>query len=458
MRRIALIVFLLLLWAPAAYAWTWPVRGPVLVGYSFDRDHAYAGGQHRGIDIGSDAGTTVVAPVSGTVTFAGSVPTSGLSVTIATGDGHSVTLTHLGTSAVKKGASIGEGDAVGTVGPSGTPELDAPYLYMGVRVTSDPQGYLDPLSFLPAPAAPVAAPAHGTPTTTTLTTTTPAADASTVAAPAAPVAATAPEARVVASDDGIDPTAGDKASGSQERPAPGTSATAPAPPAAAPAAATADAPIAPGDPTPVPAPAFSAPALAEPVVAEPGGAALVLRSSALRRTPAAERPTLGRVLPVVARLSTPPAAPPRTGRHAPARAAALRSHAPIAPAAPRRPRPLPVVRAVPAHGSGFPLGLLVLGVLVATMVAAMGVRMISSSSQTSEGDLPDAVAEDPGSGRVAVRERAETSGPCGRPRSALRHLRPLSPAQRQRRPHGQRDGRARDAGDGVRRPRRRVAS
>src|SRR5579864_8629653 len=176
MRRIALVVFLLLLWAPAAYAWTWPVQGPVLVGYSFDHDHPYAGGQHRGIDIGSGAGTTVVAPVPGTVTFAGNVPTSGLSVTIATGDGYSVTLTHLGSAAVRKGANVGEGDAVGTVGPRGTPELDVPYVYMGVRATSDAQGYVDPLSFLPVltpprppepPPAPASAPAAATAAATT---------------------------------------------------------------------------------------------------------------------------------------------------------------------------------------------------------------------------------------------------------------------------------------------------
>jgi pyruvate/2-oxoglutarate dehydrogenase complex dihydrolipoamide acyltransferase (E2) component len=153
-RRVALSVLLFLVWAPVANAWTWPVQGPVLQPFSYDEAHPYAAGQHRGIDVGaSGAGEQVVASAAGTVSFAGSVPSSGESVTIETADGYSVTLTHLGSIAVAKGASVAEGDAVGTIGPSGTPEVDGPYLHLGIRVTSDPNGYLDPLRFLPQPSA-----------------------------------------------------------------------------------------------------------------------------------------------------------------------------------------------------------------------------------------------------------------------------------------------------------------
>jgi hypothetical protein len=153
-RRLFPLVFLALLWTPAAYAWSWPVQGPVLQKFSFDRAHPYAAGQHRGIDIGAAAGTTLVAPAGGTVTFSGSVPTSGESLTILEPDGYSVTLTHLGTIAVARGATVTEGEPVGTVGPSGTPELDTPYVHLGVRVASDANGYVDPLSLLPPVAAP----------------------------------------------------------------------------------------------------------------------------------------------------------------------------------------------------------------------------------------------------------------------------------------------------------------
>jgi hypothetical protein len=153
--RLTTVVVAFLVWAPVANAWSWPVHGPVLQPFSYDEAHPYDAGQHRGIDIGATAiGDPVVAPESGTVTFAGFVPTSGESVTIATADGYSVTLTHLGSIGVAKGAAVSEGDVVATVGPSGAAEQAVPYVHLGVRTTTDPLGYLDPLGFLPAVEAP----------------------------------------------------------------------------------------------------------------------------------------------------------------------------------------------------------------------------------------------------------------------------------------------------------------
>jgi len=130
------------------------VQGPVLRPFAYDETHPYAAGQHRGVDIGAAAaGETVVAPAAGTVSFSGTVPTNGKSVTIETADGYSVTLTHLGSISVSKGTTVAEQDAIGTVGPSGTPEVDAPYVHLGIRVTADPNGYLDPLTLLPSAPA-----------------------------------------------------------------------------------------------------------------------------------------------------------------------------------------------------------------------------------------------------------------------------------------------------------------
>ena len=109
----------------------------------------YAGGQHRGIDIGGDLGATVHAAAGGKVTFVGKVPSSGLVVSIATADGYTVTLTHLGAAAVTKGSSIEEGAPVGSVGQTSEPEVDSPYVHLGIRVSSDENGYVDPLRFLP---------------------------------------------------------------------------------------------------------------------------------------------------------------------------------------------------------------------------------------------------------------------------------------------------------------------
>ncbi len=166
MRRALIVVVAAaaLVIAPAAGAWTWPVKGPVLETFVLG-DDPYAAGQHRGIDIGAPAGAPVLAPASGTVSFAGTVPVSGRTVTIKTTDGYSVTLTHLGSMSVQRGETVVEGVAVGTIGPSGEVEHDVPYLHLGIRRSEDPNGYVDPLLFLPAPAAPSAAPAPTPPAT-----------------------------------------------------------------------------------------------------------------------------------------------------------------------------------------------------------------------------------------------------------------------------------------------------
>src|SRR5262245_11125609 len=146
--RAAGVVLAFFVFTPTAFAWTWPASRPVLQGFQLGTD-PYASGQHRGIDVGGAAGSPVAAPRAGTVSFAGSVPSNGLSVTIETSDGYSVTLVHLGSIAVSRGARIVEGQTVGTVGPTGSLEQHMPYLHLGIRTTSDPNGYLDPLAFLP---------------------------------------------------------------------------------------------------------------------------------------------------------------------------------------------------------------------------------------------------------------------------------------------------------------------
>ena len=100
MRRLALavvltvLVFANLVLAGAAAAWTWPTEGAVVQAFSFDHAHPYTAGQHRGVDVAGAQGETVAAPAAGSVSFAGTVPASGRSVTIDTRDGYAVTLTH----------------------------------------------------------------------------------------------------------------------------------------------------------------------------------------------------------------------------------------------------------------------------------------------------------------------------------------------------------------------------
>ena len=134
--------------ASPAHAWTWPADGPVLQPFRFG-DDPYAAGLHRGIDVGGPPGTGVRAPAGGQVTFAGTVPGGGRTVTIRTGDGYAVTLLHLGGVTTRRGALVAEGDLVGTMGSSGTPEHDIPSVHLGIRIAAEPEGYLDPMRFLP---------------------------------------------------------------------------------------------------------------------------------------------------------------------------------------------------------------------------------------------------------------------------------------------------------------------
>src|SRR5918994_456843 len=133
---------------PVASGWSWPVDGPVLRPFSLGAD-VYAAGQHRGIDVGAPAGDAVRAPTSGIVSFVGAVPGGGRALTIQTGDGYAVTLLQLGSAEVARGANVVEGDLVGRIGESSDAVTTAPHVHLGVRIVTDPDGYVDPLGLLP---------------------------------------------------------------------------------------------------------------------------------------------------------------------------------------------------------------------------------------------------------------------------------------------------------------------
>jgi hypothetical protein len=143
--------------APPALAWTWPADGPVLRPFVLG-DDPYAAAQHRGVDIAAPSGALVRAPASGAVSFVGTVPDGGRTVTIRTADGYSITLLHLGSIGVHRGQVLAEGAGVGSAGRSGEAEHPEPYVHLGVRVSADPQGYVDPLGLLPPRGAPSPAP------------------------------------------------------------------------------------------------------------------------------------------------------------------------------------------------------------------------------------------------------------------------------------------------------------
>ncbi len=153
--------------AGPAGAWTWPLHGEVLRPFSLGADAYAAGpasrdrrrrlggrGRRRADRRDGDASSESCRPM-------------GVWSRIQTEDGLSVTIAHLGSSLVARGARVAEGDVVGRAGPSGESEHSVPYVHLGVRRASIAEGYLDPLRFLPPrvadgadrmPAQPVVAP------------------------------------------------------------------------------------------------------------------------------------------------------------------------------------------------------------------------------------------------------------------------------------------------------------
>jgi hypothetical protein len=514
--RVALLVVLLLVvFVPAAGAWTWPVEGPVVQGFSFDHAHPYAAGQHRGVDIGAASGASVLAPAAGVVSFAGNVPSSGKSLTIETPGGLSVTLTHLGSIAVARDAAVVEGAVVGTIGPSGTPEVDGTYVHLGIRTTADDQGYLDPLGLLPAlgapfsPPAPVAPPAAAAAAAPPAPVPPPAAVAPPAVAPppAGPLATPATSPPPVAT---VAPVAADPPA--RPQPAPGAGSPATGAPVTAPPVETA--------PSAVPEVVAAAPAVAPPATVAPPVSTRAAAAATTSGKPASERSALGRrAAPFVRGGVDAPAgqAPPAPrsaaqpkqsvalagGREpafaTPSRAAATLRGVELTPfvgATVERPtgkrgrpptqRPTTIERAervvaaapvgqshagtaAAVHATGshltFVLAALavVLGFVLALVFGGLGARgwvaarIIRSPSPTSEGARPVAVtAEDPRRAGLAVREWAAPYRPRGGLRRAGGRVRALPPLEGQRRADGQRHGRARHAGDGGRRPERRI--
>ena len=201
----------------AALGWHWPADGPILRAFLV-HDDKYAAGQHRGIDVALVGAAAIRAPVSGEVSFAGAVPTHGLTITIVAPDGHRASLTHLGTLRVRKGASVAEGDPIADPGPTGESEHATPYVHLGIRV-GDADTYVDPLGLLPPrsapnpPPAPAAAPAPTPPPVSAP----PPAGAQPEPAPApAPVPAPSPAPQPAPAPTAAEPTAASTDAGASE--------------------------------------------------------------------------------------------------------------------------------------------------------------------------------------------------------------------------------------------------
>jgi hypothetical protein len=452
----------------------------------FDHAHPYAGGQHRGVDLGAPSGGPVLAPAEGVVTFAGTVPTGGKTVSIQTPFGYIATLVHLGSIGVTRGALVGEASVVGTVGPSGVVELTEPYVYFGTRVTSDPQGYIDPLTLLPPRVAPIAPPAVEVPVSAAAAATAPSAPAE--PSPAA-VAQAAAEPTPSATTTQV-PETTQAATASPVTEANPAATAAPAQTMAAAAAEHAptdastvgEAPVAasaaeatPAQPATVEPPVPPIAALHIAVIQAEAGAPLasvladipqlLLRSSGLGRL---DRAPVESATPAMGRRHVDSVSPSRARDGD--TALPLRRAEDASPLRLRgEPRTVTVARASANDGA---VGSLRFPVVIAVLTVAAGLMfayrrrstgkvariMVLPRPEQNHGRAEPAETEDLGGAGLAVRSREEASGPRGRLRSARGHLCAVPPAERQRRPDGERHGRARHAGNGHGGSRRRLAA
>jgi hypothetical protein len=141
---------------PASARAGWPLASTAPCALGFGATYSATDGTpstHRGADLPAAAGSTVLSPMSGRVSFAGRVPGTGggtvLAVTIA-GANSSVTLMPLSSADVKTGSELAEGEVVGALAGSGDASSAESHLHVGARKGDL---YIDPLSLMAVPAA-----------------------------------------------------------------------------------------------------------------------------------------------------------------------------------------------------------------------------------------------------------------------------------------------------------------
>ncbi len=123
----------------------WPVEHPHRLVISRYGPRGRHNDMHNGIDIKAPSGTPLVATADGQVTFAGIRRGYGNVVEISHGDGVESVYGHMETIEVAEGATVLQGEIIGTVGATGN--ASTPHVHYEVRI--DGQQY-DPWLFLPA--------------------------------------------------------------------------------------------------------------------------------------------------------------------------------------------------------------------------------------------------------------------------------------------------------------------
>ncbi|MFO1518950.1 MAG: M23 family metallopeptidase [bacterium] len=120
----------------AASGQFWPVEGIITGRFGKWRGGRHHGHYHAGVDIAAPYGTTVVAPMDGTVAFVGFKGGYGRTVIIDHGDGFSTLYGHASETMVTEGEVIKKGQPVSKIGLSG--RSTGPHLHYEVHMEGRP--------------------------------------------------------------------------------------------------------------------------------------------------------------------------------------------------------------------------------------------------------------------------------------------------------------------------------
>ena len=104
----------------------WPVGGDVTSGFGRRK-----GRQHDGIDIAAPAGTSIVAPADGVVTYSGTLAGYGQIIILKHEGPYKTVFAHNKKNSVRKGQVVQRGQKIATVGQTGN--ASGPHLHFELR-------------------------------------------------------------------------------------------------------------------------------------------------------------------------------------------------------------------------------------------------------------------------------------------------------------------------------------
>ena len=122
----------------------WPVKGWMTAGFGHRRSPFTGQRQmHEGVDISNSAGTPIIAPADGIVTYTGPLGAFGNAISVNHGNKISTFYAHLQQQKVTQGQRVRRGDVIGLVGATG--RATGPHLHYEIQVNDVP---VDPTKYV----------------------------------------------------------------------------------------------------------------------------------------------------------------------------------------------------------------------------------------------------------------------------------------------------------------------